>query len=258
MPGPGGAPPGTAWCAAVGAAVLGRGRGQALPAGDGAARAVPAGARRGPAAARAAARDLPRPARPARRARTRRRPARRRRGAGGSRDQARPDRGRRLRHAVPRARGASSPPRAGWRPWPGPAHRACPGRWWRRTARPNGRPTLPYQRVEAEPGTGRAVIVSIGPDETLSRAVYRLDAGQIDLTSGVPADRRPPRHLPRPRRVRRRPAPNPVPPRLAPAPAPPPPPVVPAGLQRPSRGRQPRSGEMSRTSGVSAIATMHL
>jgi hypothetical protein len=29
------------------------------------------------------------------------------------------------------------------------------------------------------------VIVSIGPDETLSRAVYRLDAGQIDLTSGA-------------------------------------------------------------------------
>ena len=46
-------------------------------------------------------------------------------------------------------------------------------------------PYLPYQRVEAEPGTGRAVIVSIGPDETLSRAVYRLDAGQIDLASGA-------------------------------------------------------------------------
>jgi len=29
------------------------------------------------------------------------------------------------------------------------------------------------------------VIVSIGPDETLSRAVYRLDAGQIDLASGA-------------------------------------------------------------------------
>ena len=46
-------------------------------------------------------------------------------------------------------------------------------------------PYLPYQRVEAEPETGRAVIVSIGPDETLSRAVYRLDAGQIDLASGA-------------------------------------------------------------------------
>jgi hypothetical protein len=46
-------------------------------------------------------------------------------------------------------------------------------------------PYLPYQRVEAEPETGRAVIVSIGPDETLNRAVYRLDAGQIDLASGA-------------------------------------------------------------------------
>jgi hypothetical protein len=50
---------------------------------------------------------------------------------------------------------------------------------------PERAPYAPYQRVEAEPGTGRAVIVSIGPDETLSRAVYRLDAGQIDLASGV-------------------------------------------------------------------------
>jgi hypothetical protein len=50
---------------------------------------------------------------------------------------------------------------------------------------PERAPYVPYQRVEAEPATGRAVIVSIGPDETLSRAVYRLDAGQIDLASGV-------------------------------------------------------------------------
>jgi hypothetical protein len=46
-------------------------------------------------------------------------------------------------------------------------------------------PYVPYQRVEAEVGSGRAVIVSIGPDETLSRAVYRLDAGRIDVTSGA-------------------------------------------------------------------------
>ena len=50
---------------------------------------------------------------------------------------------------------------------------------------PERAPYVPYQRVEAEPGTGRALIVSIGPDETLSRAVYRLDAGQIDLASGA-------------------------------------------------------------------------
>jgi hypothetical protein len=46
-------------------------------------------------------------------------------------------------------------------------------------------PFVPYQRVEAETGTGRAVIISIEPDETLSRAVHRLDAGQVDLTSGA-------------------------------------------------------------------------
>jgi hypothetical protein len=46
-------------------------------------------------------------------------------------------------------------------------------------------PYVPYQRVEAEVGSGRAVIISIGPDETLSRAVYRLDAGEVDATSGA-------------------------------------------------------------------------
>lgn len=50
---------------------------------------------------------------------------------------------------------------------------------------PDRAPYVPYQRVEAEVGSGRAVIVSIGPDETLSRAVYRLDAGQVDLASGA-------------------------------------------------------------------------
>ena len=45
-------------------------------------------------------------------------------------------------------------------------------------------PYVPYQRIEAEAGTGRAVIVSIEPDETLSRAVYRLEQGQIDLATG--------------------------------------------------------------------------
>jgi hypothetical protein len=45
-------------------------------------------------------------------------------------------------------------------------------------------PYVPYQRIEAEAGSGRAVIVSIEPDETLSRAVYRLDRGQIDLATG--------------------------------------------------------------------------
>ena len=45
-------------------------------------------------------------------------------------------------------------------------------------------PYVPYQRIEAEVGSGRAVIISIEPDETLSRAVHRLDRGQIDLATG--------------------------------------------------------------------------
>jgi hypothetical protein len=46
-------------------------------------------------------------------------------------------------------------------------------------------PFVPYQRVEAEVGSGRALVVSIGPDETLSRAVYRLDEATVDATSGA-------------------------------------------------------------------------
>lgn len=45
-------------------------------------------------------------------------------------------------------------------------------------------PFVPYQRIEAEPGSGRAIVISIEPDETLSRALYRLDQGQIDLATG--------------------------------------------------------------------------
>ena len=45
-------------------------------------------------------------------------------------------------------------------------------------------PFVPYQRIEAEVGTGRALIISIEPDETLSRAVHRLDQGQVDLVTG--------------------------------------------------------------------------
>jgi hypothetical protein len=52
------------------------------------------------------------------------------------------------------------------------------------TGSPDRAPFVPYQRIEAEVGTGRAVIISIEPDETLSRAVHRLDKGQIDLITG--------------------------------------------------------------------------
>jgi hypothetical protein len=52
------------------------------------------------------------------------------------------------------------------------------------TGSPERLPYVPYQRIEAEVGSGRAVIISIEPDETLSRAVHRLDRGQIDLVTG--------------------------------------------------------------------------
>src|SRR6516225_6292221 len=45
-------------------------------------------------------------------------------------------------------------------------------------------PYLPYQRVEAHVPSGRAVIISIEPDETLVGAVHRLDAGELDLATG--------------------------------------------------------------------------
>jgi hypothetical protein len=45
-------------------------------------------------------------------------------------------------------------------------------------------PYLPYQRVEAHVPSGRALIISIEPDETLSRAIRRIDQASLDLASG--------------------------------------------------------------------------
>ena len=45
-------------------------------------------------------------------------------------------------------------------------------------------PFVPYQRVEAHVPSGRAVIISIEPDETLVGAVHCLDAGELDLATG--------------------------------------------------------------------------
>jgi hypothetical protein len=53
------------------------------------------------------------------------------------------------------------------------------------TGSPDQAPYVPYQRVEAEVATGRAVIVSIEPDETLSRAVHRVELGQVELATGA-------------------------------------------------------------------------
>jgi len=45
-------------------------------------------------------------------------------------------------------------------------------------------PYLPYHRIEAHVPSGRAVIVSIEPDETLSRPVWRLDEAALDPATG--------------------------------------------------------------------------
>jgi hypothetical protein len=45
-------------------------------------------------------------------------------------------------------------------------------------------PYVPYQRVEAHVPSGRAVIISIEPDETLSRPVWRLDEAALDPATG--------------------------------------------------------------------------
>jgi len=46
-------------------------------------------------------------------------------------------------------------------------------------------PYVPYQRVEAHVRSGRAVIVSVEPDETLTSAVHRIDAADLDLATGT-------------------------------------------------------------------------
>jgi hypothetical protein len=45
-------------------------------------------------------------------------------------------------------------------------------------------PYIPYQRVEAHVRSGKAVIISVEPDETLTGAVHRIDAADLDLATG--------------------------------------------------------------------------
>ncbi len=45
-------------------------------------------------------------------------------------------------------------------------------------------PYVPYLRVEVHVPSGRAVIVSVEPDETLSRPVWRLDEASLDQATG--------------------------------------------------------------------------
>jgi hypothetical protein len=50
---------------------------------------------------------------------------------------------------------------------------------------PDRAPFVPYRRIEADVASGRALIVSLEPDETLSRVVHHLDLGQVDLATGA-------------------------------------------------------------------------
>lgn len=45
-------------------------------------------------------------------------------------------------------------------------------------------PYLPYQRVEAHVPSGRAVLIAIEPDETLSGSIWRLDSAQLEPGTG--------------------------------------------------------------------------
>jgi hypothetical protein len=49
---------------------------------------------------------------------------------------------------------------------------------------PQGDPYLPYRRLEADPRTGRAVLVRSDPDEDYTRTEHLVTPGRIDLETG--------------------------------------------------------------------------
>jgi hypothetical protein len=49
----------------------------------------------------------------------------------------------------------------------------------------DGDPFLPYRRVEAEPATGRALLVTTRPDDTFTGCVHEVVSGHIDGVSGA-------------------------------------------------------------------------
>lgn len=48
-----------------------------------------------------------------------------------------------------------------------------------------GDPFVPYRRLEADPRTGRALLVTAVPDESFTRCVHTVEEGYIDLTTGA-------------------------------------------------------------------------
>ncbi len=49
---------------------------------------------------------------------------------------------------------------------------------------PEGDPFLPYRRVEAHRQTGRALLATTSPDDTLTGCVHEVASGRIDLATG--------------------------------------------------------------------------
>lgn len=50
---------------------------------------------------------------------------------------------------------------------------------------PAGSPFVPYRRLEAHASTGRAVLVTTGPDVDLTRSLHAVEAVLVDLESGA-------------------------------------------------------------------------
>jgi hypothetical protein len=49
----------------------------------------------------------------------------------------------------------------------------------------DGDPFMPYRRVEAEPSTGRALLVTTRPDDAFTGCVHEVVPGRLDLLSGA-------------------------------------------------------------------------
>jgi hypothetical protein len=47
-----------------------------------------------------------------------------------------------------------------------------------------GDPFVPYRRLEVDPGTGRALLVTTRPNETFTECVHTVERGSIDLETG--------------------------------------------------------------------------
>lgn len=65
--------------------------------------------------------------------------------------------------------------------------KAAPGTGWlvlEESGYRPGDPFVPYRRLEADPATGRALLVTTRPDETFTACVHTVEQGRIDLETG--------------------------------------------------------------------------